>query len=56
MNVSNFVSLTTWSAILLIAAGLLVRFLDNNFTSWFFFGFFCFVGLVKYSMDRKAAA
>lgn len=53
MEISQFISGTTWLAILLISIGLVTGTVESNFTTWFFFVFFCFVGLTKWSVERR---
>jgi len=52
-EMQNFYQGTTWLAIVLIAFGLVTEILKNNFTTWFIFGFFCFIGLCQWAYNRN---
>lgn len=47
------IGITTWIAILFIAFGLILDYVHNNFTTWFFFVFFCLIGIATAAWDYK---
>lgn len=44
---TDFMSLSIWIGILTILFGVLIGAFDNNFTTWFAFGFLCLVGILR---------
>lgn len=52
MDIGQYVKITCWISITLILWTLISGLIQSSLVVWFAFAFFCFVGIVSYSVSR----